>query len=112
MNRVLWILVALFVPLAACGEDDGSEEESERVEAIAALQGDATAASDTYSSTCSVCHGADGTGTPSGNDLTAVSLSDEVVIETILYGRGTMAPYENAFDDQEIANLTALVQNF
>jgi mono/diheme cytochrome c family protein len=113
MNRLLWLVFACVALSVACGDDgDGGNNGGDRVEAILALEGDATAAQANYASVCSVCHAADGSGTPSGTDLTALSLSDRDIVEVILYGKGTMPGYEGSYDDQEVADLTALVQTY
>jgi mono/diheme cytochrome c family protein len=114
MNRLLYLAITCGALSVACGDDGSGNNESSdaRMETILALEGDASAAQADYMSVCAVCHDDDGSGSPAGDDLTSITLSDEVVVETILYGKGTMAPYENSFSDQQIADLTALVQNF
>lgn len=108
-TRVKKIAVLMLALLwMGCGED---EAEDDRATTIAALTGDATAGQTTYTQVCTVCHGADGTGTASGNSLVESSYSKADTIDIILNGKGAMASYA-ALSDQEIANVTAYSLQF
>lgn len=114
MSRWSWMaVICAALALTACGDDsEGEAGGADRAQAILALEGDANAAAANFAQTCQTCHGADGSGTPSGDDLTASNISDREATETILFGSGTMAAYGSTFSDQEVADLVALVQTF
>lgn len=97
-----WMLSLLTLTACAGG---GSRNET-----ILALTGDATAGADVFSTSCAACHAADGTG-GSGPALTDLvgTLSDDVIIDTVLDGSGDMAPV--ALPDQDMADLLAYLRD-
>jgi len=60
-----------------------------------------------FQASCTGCHGADGTGTDSGPDLTGrvPSLSDDEVSDAILNGPGGMPSFSDTLDDTEVTEL-------
>lgn len=94
------ILTPALLLLAACASSPEAK--------ILALEGDATAGADVFATNCAACHGADGTG-GTGADLTAEEQSDQELVETILYGEGSMVGFEGLLEDQEIADVIAFV---
>jgi mono/diheme cytochrome c family protein len=109
-RRILLALCCVLALNVGCGEDDDGDGDDARVQDVLALTGDANAAQSNYAAQCTVCHAEDGSGTPSGDDIRSISISDEEIVEVILYGKGTMSAYGSIFSDQEIADLAALVQ--
>ncbi|MEA1904157.1 MAG: cytochrome c [Actinomycetota bacterium] len=72
MKRLLAIMTALVMVLAACGggdSDNGDDGGSDNGDS-SGLVGDAAAGEDVYASTCATCHGPDATGIDGlGKDL-------------------------------------------
>lgn len=72
-----------------------------------------------FKSNCVVCHGADGTGTPTGKSLKAPDLhsdavqkmTDAQITEQIKNGKNNMPPFPN-FKPDEVKALIAYVRTF
>ena len=81
---------------------------------------DEAAGEKTFQSNCVVCHGQDGTGTPTGKALKAPDLhSDQVqkltdaqIAEQIADGKNNMPPFKNTLSKAEIQSLVAYVRTF
>lgn len=72
----------------------------------------------TYKSNCVVCHGADGTGTPTGKSLMAPDLhSDAVQKMTVAQmttqvsdGKNNMPPFKSTLSEEQIKDVVAYVR--
>ena len=72
-----------------------------------------------YKSNCVVCHGADGTGTPTGKALKAPDLHSDVVqkmtkqeiIDQISNGKNNMPPFKNTLTKDQITALADFVHS-
>ncbi len=72
----------------------------------------------TYKSNCVVCHGADGTGTPTGKSLMAPDLhSDAVQKMTVAQmttqvsdGKNNMPPFKSTLSEEQIKEVVAYVR--
>lgn len=108
--RLLLVCAALF----AVGCDGGADAEvpEGRVYDILGIgSSDAADGEPVYSSTCAVCHGAEGQG-GAGSALATVvpSLSDEEIIDIILNGTSGMIAYDGQLTDQQIADVFAYLR--
>jgi cytochrome c6 len=73
-----------------------------------------------FKSNCVVCHGADGTGTPTGKALKAPDLHSEVVqkmtdkqiADQIADGKNNMPPFKGTLSADQIKALVAYVRTF
>jgi cytochrome c6 len=73
-----------------------------------------------FKSNCVVCHGADGTGTPTGKALKAPDLHSEVVqkmtdkqiADQIADGKNNMPPFKGTLNADQIKALVAYVRTF
>jgi cytochrome c6 len=80
---------------------------------------DDSAAAQSYKSNCVVCHGADGTGTPTGKSLKAPDLhsaavqkmTDQQIEEQIADGKNNMPPFKSTLSKEQIAALAAYVHS-
>lgn len=81
---------------------------------------DEAAGKQLFQSNCVVCHGADGTGTPTGKSLKAPDLnSDQVqkmtdaqIADQIANGKNNMPPFKNTLSKDQISSLVAYVKTF
>jgi cytochrome c6 len=92
--------------------------------ALVALAAGAPAKADdgetAYKSNCIVCHGADGTGTPTGKSLKAPDLhsdavqkmTDQQIQEQIENGKNNMPPFKSTLSADQIKSLVAYVRTF
>lgn len=72
-----------------------------------------------FKSNCVVCHGADGTGTPTGKALKAPDLhsdavqkmTDAQIVEQITNGKNNMPPFKNTLSKDQMAALAAYVHS-
>ncbi len=92
--------------------------------ALVALAASAPAKADDgatlFKSNCVVCHGADGTGTPTGKSLKAPDLHSEVVqkltdkqiSDQIENGKNNMPPFKGTLSADQIKLLVAYVRTF
>jgi mono/diheme cytochrome c family protein len=79
---------------------------------------DDAAGAQTYKSNCVVCHGADGTGTPTGKSLMAPDLhSDAVQKMTVAQmttqvsdGKNNMPPFKSTLSEDQIKDVVAYVR--
>jgi cytochrome c6 len=84
-----------------------------------ARNADDDAAAQSYKSNCVVCHGADGTGSPTGKALKAPDLHSDAVqkmttaqiIEQISEGKNNMPPFKGSLTKDQIAALAAYVHS-
>lgn len=73
-----------------------------------------------FKSNCVVCHGADGTGTPTGKALKAPDLhsdavqkmTDQQISDQISNGKNNMPPFKNTLNAAQIKSLVAYVRTF
>jgi cytochrome c6 len=80
---------------------------------------DDSAAAESFKSNCVVCHGADGTGTPTGKSLKAPDLhsdavqkmTDQQIEEQIANGKNNMPPFKSTLSKEQIAALAAYVHS-
>ncbi|MEL6342773.1 MAG: cytochrome c [Myxococcota bacterium] len=107
MGIRLWI-VAAGALLIGCGDDADGEN---RVPDILALTGDVTSGAALYITNCANCHGRNGEG-GIGPEMTAAvqPLDDETLVDSVLYGIGTMPDHEY-LSDQEMADILAYVRD-
>ena len=99
MRRVLWTLLLL----GGCVD----EELRERADAIAALEGDATAGAVVYADECETCHGADGEGVADARFPEHLGHHDDADLAlTILRGPWSMPSFED-LPDPDIADVIA-----
>jgi cytochrome c6 len=76
------------------------------------------AGAQTYKSNCVVCHGADGTGTPTGKSLKAPDLHSDAVqkmteaqmITQVSDGKNNMPPFKSTLSDDQIKDVVAYVR--
>ena len=72
----------------------------------------------TFKSNCVVCHGADGTGTPTGKSLMAPDLHSDAVqkmtvaqmITQVSDGKNNMPPFKSTLTDEQIKNVVMYVR--
>jgi cytochrome c6 len=72
-----------------------------------------------YKSKCAACHGADGTGTPTGKKLgthdfaspDVQKMSDDDLAKAIADGKGKMPGYKKSLSDQQVKDLVAYVRS-
>jgi mono/diheme cytochrome c family protein len=84
-----------------------------------ARNADDSAAAQSYKSNCVVCHGADGTGTPTGKSLKAPDLHSDAVQkmtnqqieDQIANGKNNMPPFKSTLSNDQIAALAAYVHS-
>lgn len=76
------------------------------------LQGRVDCGEDVYMSQCANCHGAQGQGTSSGQGLQGhvQGHSDLELIQSIVYGEGTMPPID--LENQEVADVLAYMRAY
>jgi cytochrome c6 len=85
----------------------------------AARNGDDSVGEQAFKSNCVVCHGADGTGTPTGKTLNAPDLHSDAVqkmtnqqiMDQILNGKNNMPPFKNTLTKDQITALAAYVHS-
>ena len=73
-----------------------------------------------FKSNCVVCHGADGTGTPTGKALKAPDLhseavqklTDKQIEDQINNGKNNMPPFKNTLNADQVKLLVAYVRTF
>jgi cytochrome c6 len=73
-----------------------------------------------FKSNCVVCHGADGTGTPTGKSLKAPDLhsdavqklTDKQISDQIANGKNNMPPFKGTLSPDQIASLVTYVRTF
>jgi len=73
-----------------------------------------------FKSNCVVCHGADGTGTPTGKALKAPDLhsdpvqkmTDKQISDQIENGKNNMPPFKNTLNADQVKALVAYVRTF
>lgn len=73
-----------------------------------------------FKSNCVVCHGADGTGTPTGKALKAPDLhsdavqklTDKQIVDQINNGKNNMPPFKNTLNADQVKLLVAYVRTF
>ena len=76
------------------------------------------AGAQTYKSNCVVCHGADGTGTPTGKSLKAPDLHSDAVqkmtvaqmVTQVADGKNNMPPFKSTLTDDQIKDVVAYVR--
>ncbi|HZJ03019.1 MAG TPA: cytochrome c, partial [Thermoleophilia bacterium] len=83
-------------PQAVTDSTDGAVMDTETTEGMGAVSGE-----EVFSQNCATCHGADGTGID-GPDLTALSLDQATVEETVRTGPGAMTAFEGQLSDEQI----------
>jgi cytochrome c6 len=89
------------------------------VSQAAARSADDSAAEQSYKSNCVVCHGVDGTGTPTGKTLKAPDLHSDAVQkmtnqqieDQIANGKNNMPPFKSTLTKDQIAGLAAYVHS-
>ncbi len=80
----------------AMGTETTEGMGSETTESMGAVSGE-----EVFTQNCVTCHGADGTGGV-GADLTALSLDQATVEETVRTGPGAMPSFEGQLSDEQI----------
>lgn len=76
------------------------------------------AGAQTYKSNCVVCHGADGTGTPTGKSLMAPDLHSDAVqkmtaaqmITQVSDGKNNMPPFKSTLTEEQIKDVVTYVR--
>lgn len=84
-----------------------------------ARNADDSAAAQAFKSNCVVCHGADGTGTPTGKSLKAPDLhsdavqkmTDQQIQDQIANGKNNMPPFKSTLSKDQIAALAVYVHS-
>jgi mono/diheme cytochrome c family protein len=84
-----------------------------------ARNADDSAGEQAFKSNCVVCHGADGTGTPTGKSLKAPDLhsdavqkmTDQQIQDQIANGKNNMPPFKSTLSKDQIAALAAYVHS-
>ena len=112
MNILRFVAAASVVSFWALGCGGTPSKMSARAQAVAKLTGDATAGQTLYSNLCLSCHGATGSGTPSGNSLAGPAKNKSVgeLAEIVINGQGAMTAYGSFYTDQQIADVVAYVK--
>lgn len=104
-----WTAIAAAATLAlmACG-GSGSEDDGR---GALSLTGDAQRGAQIFATVCAPCHGADGSGTSRGEDLTehVGHHTDEELAAVLAAGGGRM-PDPGLMDDQAIADVLAYLR--
>lgn len=85
----------------------------------AARNADDADAAQSFKTNCVVCHGADGTGTPTGKSLKAPDLHSDAVqkmtnaeiVQQISDGKNNMPPFKSSLTKEQIAALAAYVHS-
>ena len=80
---------------------------------------DAAAGEAAFKTNCAVCHGADGTGTPTGKALKAPDMhsdvvqkmTDQQIADQIMNGKNNMPPFKNTLNKDQIQSLVAYVRS-
>ena len=80
---------------------------------------DDTAGEQTFKSNCVVCHGADGTGSPTGKALKAPDLHSDAVQKTtaaqmeaqVSDGKNNMPPFKSTLSKEQIQGVVAYVRS-
>ncbi|MEZ4323288.1 MAG: cytochrome c [Myxococcota bacterium] len=105
MKRAL--LPLMMILATGCPSDGEDTGETNRIDDVLALTGDAANGSSIYASRCVSCHAADGTGGigPSLVDYVP-GASDTDILDVVIEGEGTM-PSAGDLEDQELADLLA-----
>ena len=86
---------------------------------VLALSAQAQDASATYKSKCAACHGADGTGSPTGKALKAPDLGSEAVQKMTIAqmeaqvsdGKNNMPPFKSTLSKEQIQGVVAYVRS-
>ncbi|HTR48981.1 MAG TPA: c-type cytochrome [Verrucomicrobiae bacterium] len=84
-----------------------------------ARNGDDAVGATTFKTQCVVCHGADGTGTPTGKALKAPDLHSEAVqkmtkqqiIDQVSNGKNNMPPFKNTLSKDQISAVADYVHS-
>jgi cytochrome c6 len=84
-----------------------------------ARNADDSAAAQSFKSNCVVCHGADGTGTPTGKSLKAPDLNSDAVQkltnqqieDQIANGKNNMPPFKSTLSKDQIEALAAYIHS-
>lgn len=121
-RRLPSLLLGLaLVPLAACADDGGGDDEAGgctenqemRIDDVLGLDGDAAAGATVFSNSCgnAGCHGADGIEGPAPDlpDRVPDFMTDGLAC-VVIGGTGSMPP-QSSLSDQEIADVLAYVQD-
>ncbi len=105
------VLCALSVILVGC-EAEPEPEPPPPTDPALLLTGDPAAGEPLYASDCALCHSLDGSGTSRGPSLIDLfdRRSDMEVVLVIRDGVGTMPGFDGFYDDQELADLLAWMQ--
>ena len=80
---------------------------------------DNAAGEQAFKTNCAVCHGADGTGTPTGKALKAPDMhsdvvqkmTDQQIADQIMNGKNNMPPFKNTLNKDQIQSLVAYVRS-
>jgi mono/diheme cytochrome c family protein len=115
------VLMAAGLTVGCGSDDDNGGGQSDPVDGVLSLSGNATAGKAVYDTNCLSCHGADGTGVGTlGSDLPAAlpGLSDRDAISTIYHGvpGTTMIAWSETkttggLTDQQIADVYAYIKS-
>lgn len=97
MKKLIAVLGALALVLAACGGGSDSDSGDDGGNSPAASEGDAAHGEEIYSATCAACHGPDargidGLGKDLHNNTFVASLSDDELVAFLKEGRGADHP--------------------
>ena len=84
-----------------------------------ARNGDDSVGAATFKAQCVVCHGADGTGTPTGKALKAPDLHSDVVqkmtkqqiVDQVSNGKNNMPPFKNTLSKDQISAVADYVHS-
>lgn len=103
MLRITIIATALLT-FAACGAETGPD-------AVLALEGDAAAGEELYTTHCSACHGDDGNSGTVGEDIAGEG--DEEMASAMWNGKedGEMPSFQETLTEQEMADIIAYVNS-
>ncbi len=99
--------VFLLAAFTACS----ATVETNDVEAVLELSGDAAEGETLYVAECERCHGADGAGVSAADFAVSVpASSDEELAENILSGPGYMPNFVNTLDSQQVADIVSFLR--
>jgi mono/diheme cytochrome c family protein len=102
-TKLLITITVISVAVAACGRGERKKSNTE--------------ARDTFTRSCSVCHGADGGGKPLGavrapslKREEAMNLTDDQLFDKIYRGTGNMPSFKHSLTEEQVKDLVRFIR--